>query len=107
GSAEGEQHRGLGAHPGGVEQRIAALEPAEPRLGRGAGRVAVPRVEELARLPVRVVRPDRRAVDVLHPARLARYAPPMADTARRIHETTAEKLAWLEEQRVGSQHTGS
>ena len=38
------------AMPGRVEQRVAALELAEPRLGRGAGRVAVARVEELARL---------------------------------------------------------
>src|SRR4051794_7236625 len=31
----------------------------------------------------------------------------MADTERRIHETTAEKLAWLEEQRSGALHAGS
>ena len=36
-----------------------------------------------------------------------RYAPRMADTERRIHETTAEKLAWLEEQRAGALHAGS
>ena len=31
----------------------------------------------------------------------------MADTERRIHETTAEKLAWLEEQRAASLDAGS
>src|SRR3954464_14918727 len=31
----------------------------------------------------------------------------MAGTERRIHETTAEKLAWLEEQRSGALHAGS
>jgi propionyl-CoA carboxylase beta chain len=31
----------------------------------------------------------------------------MADTERRIHETTREKLAWLEEQRAGALHAGS
>ena len=36
--------------PGRVQQRVAALELAEPRLGRGAGRVRVARVVEVARL---------------------------------------------------------
>ena len=31
----------------------------------------------------------------------------MADTERRIHETTREKLEWLEEQRDGALHAGS
>ena len=46
-----EQHGRLGRHAGRVEQRVAALELAEPSLGRGAGRVAVARVVELARSP--------------------------------------------------------
>src|SRR3954447_21747891 len=31
----------------------------------------------------------------------------MSDTEKRTHETTAEKLAWLEEQRSGALHAGS
>ena len=75
GRGEREHHGGRGARPGGVEQRVAALELAEPLLGGGAGRVAVARVEELARLAALVVRPDRRAVDGL---------PPPAEYQRRI-----------------------
>ena len=50
GAGEGEQHGGLGRHPGGEEERLAALELAEPGLGGRAGRMPVAGVEELARL---------------------------------------------------------
>ena len=67
---EGEHDRRRGAGPGRVEQRVAALERAQPRLRGGAGRVSVARVVEAARLAALVVRPDRRAVDGVHATNL-------------------------------------
>src|SRR5581483_9590639 len=66
-AAEGKQDGGRGAHAGGEEERIAALERAERRFGGGAAGMAVAGVVELAGVAARVVRPDRRAVR-LHPA---------------------------------------
>ena len=63
GPREGEQDGGRRRRPGGEEERLAALELAEPGLGGRPGRMPVAGVEELARLAALVVAPDRRAVD--------------------------------------------
>ena len=116
-AAEGEDAGGRRRGSRCIEQCVAALHATEGALGRGARRVGVALVDELARLAVLVVRPDGRAVDRLHaeerkrvrqrcrPAgyRLAR----MAQTEKRGHETTEEKLQWLAELRDEARHAGS
>ncbi len=61
-----EHERGRRARARGVEERRAAVQLAEARLGLDDGRVAVARVEELARLAPLVVGPDGGAVERVH-----------------------------------------
>src|SRR6266513_973527 len=75
GRKEGEHQGGGCSRTGGEEQRVAAVQLAEPAFGLRAGRVPVALVVELARLTV-AVRPDRGAVDA-HGTTLQAALPPL------------------------------